>query len=93
MVYRSCTYSGSSGGIHHQTDVLEILDILTELGIKDNRMDEALNIVIAKQDEMGRWKVENTYNSERLLIPIGQKGEQSKWLTLRAMRVLKRYHT
>jgi len=71
----------------YQTDVLEILDILTELGIKDSRMDEALNIIIAKQDDMGRWKVENTYSSERLLIPIGQKGEQSKWLTLRAMRV------
>ncbi len=76
----------------YQTDVLEILDILTELGVKDSRMDEAINIVIAKQDETGRWKLENTYGSDRLLIPIGQKDEQSKWLTLRAMRVLKRYN-
>ncbi|MEA4923759.1 MAG: hypothetical protein VB084_00460 [Syntrophomonadaceae bacterium] len=76
----------------YQTDVLEILDILTELVVKDSRMDEAINIVIAKQDETGRWKLENTYGSDRLLIPIGQKDEQSKWLTLRAMRVLKRYN-
>ena len=76
----------------YQTDVLEILDILTGLGIKDSRMDDAVNIVIAKQDDMGRWKAENTYNSDRLLIPIGHINEQSKWITLRAMRILKRYN-
>jgi hypothetical protein len=75
----------------YQTDALEILDILTGLGVRDSRMEEAIHIVIAKQDDAGRWRVENTYNSERLLVPIGQKDEQSKWLTLRAMRVLKRY--
>jgi hypothetical protein len=41
---------------------------------------------------MGRWKTENTYNSDRLIIPIEKMGEQSKWLTLRAMRMLKRYN-
>lgn len=76
----------------YQTDVLEILDILTGLGVKDSRMDDAINIVITKQDDMGRWKTENTYNSERLLIPMGQKDEHSKWITLRAMRTLKRYN-
>ncbi|MEI6100982.1 MAG: nitrogen fixation protein NifH [Eubacteriales bacterium] len=76
----------------YQTDALEILDILTGLGIKDSRMDEAIAVVLTKQDDMGRWQVENTYGSDRLLIPIGQKDEQSKWITLRAMRVLKRYY-
>lgn len=75
----------------YQTDALEILDILTQLGINDIRMDDAINIVIAKQDGMGRWRTENTSNTDQLLIPMGQKDEQSKWLTLRAMRVLKRY--
>ena len=55
-------------------------------------MEDAIHLVIAKQDDMGRWKAENTYNSERLIIPTGQKDEQSKWITLRAMRVLKRYY-
>jgi len=77
----------------YQTDALEILDMLTALGIKDSRMDEALNLVISKQDAMGRWRLENSYASDRLLIPIGHQGEQSKWITLRAMRVLKRYAT
>ena len=73
----------------YQTDVLEILGILGELAIRDDRMSEALNLVLSKQDELGRWKIENTYNSDRLLLPMGEKGEQSKWLTLRAMRILK----
>jgi len=77
----------------YQTDVLEILDILTGLGIKDSRMDQAVDLVLSKQDDMGRWRIENTCNSDRLLVPFGKKGEQSKWLTLRAMRVLKRYNT
>ena len=76
----------------YQTDVLEILDILTELGINDRRMDEAIGIIIAKQDDMGRWKTENTSNTDRLLIPLEQKSEQSKWITFRAIRVLKRYN-
>lgn len=74
----------------YQMDALEILDILTALGIKDSRMEDAVRIVIEKQDDTGRWKSENTYNSDRLLIPFGQMNEQSKWITLRAMRVLKR---
>lgn len=76
----------------YQTDVLEILDILTELGIKDGRMEEAINIVIAKQDDMGRWKTENASKNDRFLIPLEQKDQQSKWITLRAIRVLKRYN-
>ncbi len=75
----------------YQTDVLEILDILTELGIKDTRMDDAVNIVRKKRGDGGRWKTENAYGSERLLIPMEQKGIASKWITLRALRVLKRY--
>lgn len=75
----------------YQTDVLEVLDILSELGVRDKRMDDAINIVVSKQDDMGRWRVENTYNSDRILISIGQKDDQSKWITLRAIRVLKRY--
>ncbi len=60
----------------YQTDALEILDILTQLGMVDNRMNDAITIVLAKQDEMGRWRTENSSNSDRLLIPIGQKNER-----------------
>lgn len=76
----------------YQTDILEILDIISGLGINDRRMDDAVGIIAKKQDNQGRWRIENTYCSDRLLMTIGQKGEQSKWLTLKAMRVLKRYY-
>jgi hypothetical protein len=74
----------------YQTDVLEILDILSALGIRDSRMNEALDLVVSGQDDMGRWRIGNTYISDKILIPFGQKDEQSKWLTLRALRILKR---
>jgi hypothetical protein len=73
----------------YQTDVLEILDILSGLGVKDGCMEEALELMMSKQDDGGRWRTENTYGSDRLLIPFGEKGAPSKWLTLRALRVLK----
>lgn len=74
----------------YQTDVLEILDILTDLGISDSRMGEALQVILSKQDETGRWRNENTSITDQLLIPIGQKGRQDKWITLRAARVIKK---
>ncbi len=74
----------------YQTDALEILDILLSLHVRDNRMEEALQIVLNKRDEQGRWRLENAYFSERMLAPFGVAGEPNKWITLRALRVLKR---
>jgi len=75
-----------------QTDVLEILGILTKLGSKDKRMQEAVDLVISKQDDYGRWKLESTFNG-RLQVNIEQKGKPSKWITLNALRVLKRFYS
>lgn len=75
----------------YQSDVLEILDVLTDLGYRDERMGEALGVLRAKQDRQGRWKLESTFNG-RFLEDIERKGEPSKWITLRALRVLKRYY-
>lgn len=75
----------------YQTDVLEVLDILTTIGIKDSRMQEAMDLVLAKQDAMGRWPMENTYASDRMIVSFGKQGEQNKWITLRALRVIKRH--
>jgi len=72
----------------YQTDVLEILGILTTLGRRDERMREALDVVGAKQDAEGHWKLESTFN-DRFLVPIESKGQPSRWLTLRALKVLK----
>ena len=74
-----------------QTDVLEILLILTKLGIKDKRMQEAIDLVIAKQDEQGRWLLQDTFN-DRFQVRIEVKGKPSKWVTLNALTVLKRHY-
>ncbi|MHB8278682.1 MAG: hypothetical protein ACYDIA_13655 [Candidatus Humimicrobiaceae bacterium] len=75
----------------YQTDALEILGILTQLGYKDERMQEAINVLISKQDDQGRWKLENTFNG-RFQVNIEQKGKPSKWITLNALRVLKQFY-
>jgi hypothetical protein len=75
----------------YQTDVLEILGILTHLGYKDKRMQDALDVVISKQDDQGRWMLENTFNG-RFQVSIEQKSKSSKWITLNALRTLKRFY-
>ena len=40
----------------YQTDVLEIVDILSALGVRDSRMDGALKLVLSKQDDMGKME-------------------------------------
>ena len=73
-----------------QTDVLEILGILTGLGYRDARMQEALDLVISKQDNQGRWLLQSTFNG-RFQANIEQKGKPSKWITMNALRVLKNF--
>lgn len=75
----------------YQTDALEILDILTALGYRDERLLDAVRLVLDKQQPDGRWLTENTYAGERMLYPFEEKGAPGKWITLRAMRALKRY--
>jgi hypothetical protein len=73
------------------TDALEILDILTRLGHHDERMLEAIDLVVSKQDDLGRWKLERSFNG-RFQVNIEQEGKPSKWITLNALRVLKRFY-
>jgi hypothetical protein len=72
------------------TDALEALMLLTRLGYRDSRMDDAAELVLAKQDDLGRWRLENTFNG-RFQVNIEQKGKPSKWVTLSALRALRPY--
>ena len=76
----------------YQTDILEILGLLASLGYRDERMQDALDIVISKQNKQGRWPLESTFNG-RFLTNIETKGKPSKWVTLNAMRMLKRFYS
>jgi hypothetical protein len=73
----------------YQTDILEIADILVDLGIRDERMAEALELIRSKQNEQGRWRLESSLNG-RFWVSIERKGMPSKWITYRAIKVLKR---
>jgi hypothetical protein len=75
----------------YQTDALEIASILTDLGCKDKRMLETMELIVSKQDAGARWKLENTFNG-RWITDIEVKGKPSKWITLRALRTLKKYY-
>jgi hypothetical protein len=76
----------------YQTDALEILGILNKLGYKDERMQETVDLVISKQDPQGKWRLESTFNG-RFQVNIERKGEQSKWITLNALKALKRFYS
>jgi len=55
-------------------------------------MHEAVDLVVSKQDERGRWKLETTFNG-RFQADIERKGEPSKWVTLNALKALKSFYS
>lgn len=69
-------------------DILRGLYVLTKLGIKDERMKDAVKIIKSKEKE-GKWILEKTPNG-RMHTNIEKKGKESKWITLNVLRVLKR---
>ncbi len=71
------------------TDILQIAEVLVSLGYAgDKRLVNALDLIRSKQDEQGRWKLE--YNlTGKTWVDFGKTGQPNKWVTLRAMRVLK----
>ena len=76
--------------IGYVTDVLQNLEVLTALGYGDDpRLGPALELLLSKQDDQGRWPLEYTYNG-KTWVDVEEKGRPSKWVTLRALRVLKR---
>jgi hypothetical protein len=99
--------------LRSEADVLQNLEVLAALGQAENpKLANALDLVISKQNQQGRWRLERTYkeladtqekkvfywyhNSLRLYITGKElaeiqekKGQPSKWVTLRALRVLK----
>lgn len=70
------------------TDALEVLLVLTRLGVRDPRMQEALDLVSAKRGADGRWLLDDSFN-DRFLVPVETRGRPSKWVTLNALSVLR----
>ena len=70
-------------------DVLQNLEVLCEMGYGDDpRLKGAIDWLVTKQDDRGRWRNEYAYNG-KTWVDIEPQGRPSKWVTLRACRVLK----
>ena len=78
--------------LFYQSDALEVLDTLTSLGVHDERMTDAIDLVQTLKNADDRWILKNSFNG-KMWCDIEVRGQPSKWITLRAMRVLKRYHS
>ncbi|MGY5853165.1 MAG: hypothetical protein RTU92_06330 [Candidatus Thorarchaeota archaeon] len=76
--------------IFYQSDILEVLGILGTLGVRDDRMQDAIDVVLAAQQEDGKWLLKHTFNG-KMICKIDEKHKTSKWITLRALRALKGY--
>jgi len=73
--------------LFYQSDILEIMMMLTRLGVKDDRMNEAVELIRDNQQKDGLWLMKDTFNG-KMWVEIEEKNKPSKWVTLRALYVL-----
>lgn len=73
-------------------DVLRGLEYLRRAGVTpDERVAEAIDLVVSKRDSEGRWRLDVRYPGTMPIEIDEGEGQPSKWNTLRALRVLKWY--
>jgi hypothetical protein len=75
--------------VFYVADLLQLVEVLATLGYgADPRLSHALAIIREKQDANGRWTLEYDYTG-KMWVEFGAKRQPNKWVTLRALRVLK----
>jgi hypothetical protein len=92
-----CGYAAKPSGnwwkfgfpIFYITDMLQNVEALASLGYgQDKRLARALDLIESKRDDSGRWPLEYDYTG-KTWGDFGAKKQPNKWVTLRALRVLK----
>jgi len=73
----------------YTSDLLEAVTALAELGVADPNINEAVEFVISKQGGYGRWLLERNLGG-KMWVRFEEKGKPSKWVTLRALRAIKK---
>ena len=73
--------------ITYYDDALEIASSLLALNVRDPALEETVDFVMSKRNVMGRWAADNVIG--QLDSPFAYKGRESKWITLRALRMLR----
>ena len=75
--------------VFYVTDLLQNVEALVALGYgADPRLKNALQMIRDKQDAQGRWSLDYDYTG-KTWVNFGPKKQPNKWVTLRALRVLK----
>lgn len=81
--------------MYYYYDALHALRVLTKLGYQDDeRMSDAIHLMLSKKTPEGRWLLEGDWVRERkdrtrkTLVALEQLGRPSKWVTLNCYRVL-----
>ena len=70
-------------------DIMRCLDYFQEKNIKkDERMIDAVHLLMKKQTTEGFWKLEIKYPA-KIFFEMEKVGKESRWNTLRALRILK----
>ena len=73
-------------------DVLRGLEYLRRAGVRpDERIAEAIDLVASKCNEHGRWSLETFYPGKMPVEIEVAEGYPSRWITLRALRVMDWY--
>lgn len=73
-------------------DILRALDYFQLANVKyDNRMNDALEVLIKKRTKDGLWKLVSNHPGQTH-FEMEQAGKPSRWNTLRALRVLKHFN-
>jgi hypothetical protein len=92
-----CGYSSKPSGnwwkfgfpVFYVTDLLQVVEALVGLGHgNDPRFAKAMKLINERQDAQGRWLLEYDYTG-KTWVNFGVKKQPNKWVTFRALRVLK----
>jgi hypothetical protein len=76
---------------HSWYGLLKYADVLSRFSFLngDPRFEKVIDLLLAKQDEEGRWQAESIYKYWKD-FDFGQKRSPSPWITLLALRVVRR---
>jgi hypothetical protein len=77
--------------VFYVSDILQVAEALTIAGYaRDVRLANTLDLIRQKQNAQGQWLLEYDYTG-KTWAKFGEKKQPNKWVTLRAMRVLKAF--
>ena len=75
--------------VFYITDLVQLVEALALLGYgRDRRLSNALQLIQDRKDIDGRWSLEYDY-AGKTWVDFGEKHAPNKWVTWRALRVLR----